>query len=194
MLSWKNWFYRFAFVLSLVLPVELSAAEQTFGGNFCLQSAQGSHCLSDHQGRVVLLYFGYTACPDICPTSLQTLSRAFAELPVAFQDKTDMIMVTLDPDRDGLEKLTSYLSFFHPKLIGLTGSALAIDQVVAQYGAKYEKINLSSSELGYAIDHSASVYLIDPLGNLLGQFRHGAEVADIAQGVVYAHAPQRQIP
>lgn len=192
MLAWNVWIYRVTLVLTLFMSVSLSATEQTFGGNFCLQSARGSHCLSDHKGHVVLLYFGYTACPDICPTSLQTLSRAFAELPVALQDKTDMIMVTLDPDRDNLEKLTNYLSFFHPKLVGLTGSTLAIDQVVTQYGAKYEKINLLSSELGYAIDHSASIYLIDSLGNLLGQFKHGAEVADLVQGVVYAHAQQQR--
>jgi protein SCO1/2 len=173
-----------------VASLQLSAKDTipaSFGGNFCLQSDKGQHCLAQHQGRIVLLYFGYTAFPDVCPTSLAVLADAYRLLPEVVARDTDMMMITLDPERDGLAKLRDYLAFFHPNMRGLTGSEQEISAVAKQYGASYQKASLSSSQLDYAIDHSASIYLIDTQGNLMGQFRHGTSVEDVAKGIIYAY-------
>jgi protein SCO1/2 len=151
----------------------------------------GQFLLTDHHGRVVspetmrgkyvVLYFGYTYCPDICPTSLQVLSQALHLLG----DESNRIQpyfITIDPERDTVEKMREYVQYYDNRLIGLTGSREMIDRAASIYKARYEKVVEDGGDPGfYLMDHSASLYLLDPDGRFLRKFAHGISPADLAK-------------
>jgi len=174
-------------VLCLLFSVEVAIAEELpVGGEFCLQAIEGERCLSDFRGKVVLLYFGYMTCPDVCPTSLSTLSQALQGLDAQIKNTTHVLFITLDPERDKIAELNAYLSYFSPSFSGLTGDIVTIKQIADRYGVQFQKVPLDSA-IGYAIDHSAAVYLINGQGEWLGQFKHLTPPQDIVDGIVYAH-------
>jgi len=153
------------------------------GGDFTLDSAQGPVSLQDYRGNVVLLFFGYTYCPDVCPISLSTLAQAMALLTDAERARIKAIFISVDPERDSLEHLREYAAYFGQHVVGVTGSPERIAAVADQYGAQYYRVDLPGSAMGYAIDHSAAIYLIDPEGKLRLLFRHTARPARIASGM-----------
>lgn len=143
------------------------------GGAFQLQgTGQKTVHLSDFQDKVVLLYFGYTTCPDICPTNLANLAHAMSLLTPEEQARVQVLMITVDPERDTQDKLDLYLPYFHPSFKGLTGSSIEIKHIADRYGAVYQKAMIGEGALGYAVDHSAFTYLIDPTGKLKQQLPH----------------------
>jgi protein SCO1 len=152
------------------------------GGDFTLQSADGSVALHDLRGKVVLLYFGYTFCPDICPTSLGFTSQALAALDKTELDRVQMLFVTVDPERDTLDKLKSYTAYFHPSIMGLSGTPEEIAKVAKLYGAGYARQNTGSAG-GYVVDHSAYTYVIAPDGNLFKTLDHGTPPAQVAETI-----------
>ncbi|MBF0256754.1 MAG: SCO family protein, partial [Gammaproteobacteria bacterium] len=143
----------------------------------------GRFMLTDHLGRLVtnqdmqgkfqILYFGYTFCPDICPTSLSVLSQALQLLG----DKADSFQpwfITIDPERDTTEAMHKYVDFFDPRLVGLTGPKAMIDRLADSLKVKYEKVLEPGRDPDlYVMDHSASLYLLDPQGRYLTKFLHG---------------------
>ncbi|NVK41783.1 MAG: SCO family protein [Oceanospirillaceae bacterium] len=150
------------------------------GGDFQLQSAAGPVSLSDFRGHPVVMYIGYASCPDVCPTSLAVMAQGFRRLDMEQQARVRGIFVSVDPDRDSPEKLAEYSAFFHPNLVGLTGTRAQIDQVVQQYGAYYRIANLDNSALGYAVDHSSRLYLIDADGQLNEVLSHSITPEELA--------------
>ncbi|MBS4099007.1 MAG: SCO family protein [Sulfuricella sp.] len=152
------------------------------GGDFTLQAASGPLALHDLRGKVVLLYFGYTMCPDICPTSLAFTAQGLNHLDKAEQEKVKMLFVTVDPERDTLERVKDYASFFHPSIIGLTGSPEDIARVARLYGASYARQNVDSAA-GYVVDHTADTYVIAPAGKLFAVLPHGAPPAKVAETI-----------
>ncbi len=128
---------------------------------------------TDMLGKYQLLYFGYTYCPDICPTSLQVISQALDLLgPKA--DKIQPYFITIDPERDTVAKMREYVHFFNKRLIGLTGSKEMIDRAAKKYKVLYEKVTEGIKDPSlYLMDHSASVYLVDPNGRFVTKFAHG---------------------
>jgi len=142
------------------------------GGNFVLTGSNGQLGLSNFSDKVVLLYFGYTTCPDICPTNLGNLSSAMNQLNAEEQAKVQVLMITVDPERDDQSKMDIYLPYFHPSFKGLTGTPEQIAQVAKQYGAVYQKAAIGEGALGYAVDHSAFTYLINQKGVLVTQLPH----------------------
>jgi protein SCO1/2 len=155
-------------------PVELSPR----GGDFRLQSADGPVGLADFRGKLVLVYFGYTRCPDICPTSLAYLTQALGSLPPAAKAAVQVLFVSVDPERDNLEHLRTYAHYFDPAYIGLTDTPERIKAVAEQYGVGYRKVE-GDSALGYSVDHSADIYLIDPAGTLQTRIAHGTPPGEI---------------
>ncbi|HUW49715.1 MAG TPA: SCO family protein [Sulfuricella sp.] len=155
---------------------------KTGGGDFTLQSANGPVALHSLKGKVVLLYFGYTFCPDICPTSLGFTSQALASLNKAELDKVQMLFVTVDPERDTLDKLKSYTAYFHPNIMGLSGTPEAIAKAAKLYGVGYAKHNTGSTG-GYVVDHSAYTYVIAPDGSLFKTLDHGTPPAQIVDAI-----------
>lgn len=154
-------------------------AERPRGGDFRLNSADGPVALKDFRGRAVVMYFGYTQCPDICPTSLGFLTNALESLDEADKGRIQTLFISLDPERDSLEHLKTYSKYFADDFIGITGSLEEVAKVAAAYGVGYRKVE-DDSELGYSLDHSADLYLIDAQGQLKTTLAHGTPVRDIA--------------
>ena len=144
------------------------------GGPFELILADGSSITEQAlEGQFTFLYFGYTACPDVCPTSLATLSAALDALPKEQQQQTQTLFISVDPDRDHGEELDEYAKTFHDTFIGVTGSREQIDHVVAAYKAYY-KIDKSVDPELYPVDHSSIIYLMGKDGRYVSHFTHNA--------------------
>ncbi|WP_245688281.1 SCO family protein [Thiohalomonas denitrificans] len=150
----------------------LTVSKAPTGGDFTLYSQQGPISLQDLRGKVVLLYFGYTFCPDICPTSLALMAQAFKEMTSEELDQVQGVFVSVDPRRDTPERLAEYSRYFHPNIVGVTGTVEQVDKVVAQYGAAY-RIAESDSAMDYSVDHSSVTYVIDQQGRLHAPLMHG---------------------
>jgi protein SCO1/2 len=152
--------------------------------NFSLMSHVGQRvALNDFRGKIVLLYFGYTICPDVCPTTLAELAKS-RKLLGKDADQIQVIMVTVDPERDTLAALADYLTHFHPSFLGLSGTPDEIAQAATPYGVFYEKQE-SDSVLGYLVNHTATVMVIDRQGYLRIVFPFGTPAEDIAADLQY---------
>ena len=137
--------------------------------------------LSKFSGKLVVLYFGYTACPDVCPTTLSDLKRTRARLGQS-ADRVQFLFVTVDPERDTAERLQGYVPSFDPSFIGLTGTEAELAPTWKAYGV-YRAKQPSTSALGYLMDHSSQVYVIDPRGNLRMTFAFGETPDNMAQDI-----------
>jgi protein SCO1/2 len=147
-------------------------------GDFTLQSDQGDIHLSDFQGKVVLLYFGYTYCPDVCPATMADLSQVMEDLGKD-SSKVQVIFISVDPDRDTPEELGIYARYFYPDFIGATSTADNIADVAYKFGVYYEIIPAASGE-NYTIDHTATVWVIDQSGGLYLEWPYGTPSSDMA--------------
>ena len=120
--------------------------------------------MTDYEGQVVVVYFGYTFCPDICPATLSKLADA-VEMLDDRADEVQVMMVSIDPLRDTPEMLAEYVTYFHPDFIGVTGDRQTVNRVATLYGVYYEA-NDGTVETGYTIDHTTTVMLVDKEGFL----------------------------
>jgi protein SCO1/2 len=139
--------------------------------------------LAAMEGKVVVLYFGYTYCPDVCPTTLSRIDKA---LDLLGDDAADVqtIMVSVDPERDSPEVLARYLPAFDPGFIGLTGTRAEVAQVATAYGVFFEKSDDGDAG-GYLVDHTATVMVVDRNGYLKLVLPFDASAEDIADDVGY---------
>ncbi len=166
-------------------PADITVSEQDVrpiserGGAFTLFGSEGAVSLSDFRGKVVAIYFGYTKCPDVCPTNLSLLSSALKQMTEEELDKFQGIFISVDPGRDDPQSLADYTKFFHPKIIGISGAPRDLDPVVAKYGAYYEKTPYSNSAMLYGIAHTSEIYVIDPSGTLLSILPHASAPKEI---------------
>ena len=142
------------------------------GGDFALQSATGPVSLKDYRGKLVLIYFGYTFCPDICPTSLAATAEGLKQLKPEELARVAMIFVSVDPKRDTPERLKEYVEFFHPAIVGVTGTPETIAEVAKRYGVFYAEQKLDTAGGSYVVDHSADTFIIAPDGQLVGKMAH----------------------
>lgn len=147
-------------------------SEAPTGGDFTLQSAAGPVSLQDFRGKVVMLYFGYTQCPDVCPTSLAQCVQALAGLDASQAREVKLLFVSVDPQRDTLPRLKEYAEYFHPNMVGVTGTAEEVARVATLYGSSYTS-QPPRADGSYAVDHSAFVYLIDREGRLAAPVAYG---------------------
>lgn len=121
--------------------------------------------LSQWKGKVVLFSFGFTHCPNVCPTTLTNLVNVFRVLPERDRDRVRIAFISVDPRRDSPEQLKDYLSFFDPAFVGLSGSKDEIDRATGAFGASYAFVHKPGNPLDdYNVMHSASIYLINPKG------------------------------
>ncbi len=174
-----------AIALLAVPPAAASVDEKrTIGGRFMLRD-HNSAIVTDQEfrGKFMLVYFGYTFCPDICPTSLSTIASALDILG----DKADRItpiMITIDPARDSAQKLRDYVRHFHPRLVGLTGSPQMIAHVAKSYNVRYAKVEeKGAAKDDYLMDHSAGVFLMAPDGTFLVKMAHGISPETMAERI-----------
>lgn len=150
------------------------------GGDFTLQSANGDVSLADYRGKLVLLYFGYTYCPDVCPTSLAATSDGLRLLTPEEQAKVAMIFVSVDPPRDTPARLKDYVAFFHPAIVGVTGTPDNIASIARRYGVFYAVQKVETAGGGYVVDHSADTYVVGPDGKLVGKIAHATPPEQVA--------------
>lgn len=157
--------------------------KEPIGGSFRLTDHTGRERTdTDFRGQLMLIYFGFTSCPDICPTDLQAISLAMRDLGDD-ANQVQPLFVTLDPGRDTVAHLAQYVALFHPRLIGLTGNLSAINQAAEAYRVYYARVRLGLKPDDYTVDHSAFIYLVDRDGKYLGFFPPGAS-ADQIVGMV----------
>lgn len=155
-----------------LMPATIPASD------FTLTNADGQEVqLSDFQDKIVLLYFGYTFCPDVCPSSLSDLKLVQNKLDES-GEKIQVIMVTVDPERDTPEKIAEYVNHFHPTFIGLSGTKEEVDAAGKGYGVYYEK-HEGTEATGYLVDHTARIFVIEPDGTYRLSFGFGTPVDDI---------------
>ena len=140
--------------------------------------------LSDFRGKIVLLFFGYTFCPDVCPTTMRELARAMEILGPKKASQIQVIMISVDPDRDTPEHLAEYVRAFNPSFIGLTGTPEEIAEVATMYGIYYEKRE-GTVATGYLVDHTASVTAIDRDGYVKVLFPFGTTAEQFADDLAY---------
>ena len=134
--------------------------------------------LSDYQGKVVALFFGFTHCPDICPTTMADLAAAM-KLMGGNSDEVQVLFVTVDPERDTPEVLSQFVPSFDSRFIGLTGTAEEIDRVAKAFKIFYAK-QQEPGQVGYSFDHSAGVYVYDKQGKIRIYLKYGQKPVEIA--------------
>jgi protein SCO1/2 len=170
-------------------PPERSAAElmdavmwsrEPIGGPFALTDQNGARRTdADFRGKLMLVYFGFTHCPDVCPTDLQQIGLAVDQLGGA-GEMVQPIFITVDPERDTADHLKDYMPLFHPRFVGLTGDAAAIRDAARAYRVYYQKVEREDKS-DYTVDHSAFIYLTDRDGRYLGFFPPGTSAERLAE-------------
>lgn len=152
------------------------------GGPFALVDQDGRRVTEkDFLGKYMLVFFGYTYCPDICPTELQVMMAALDQLGDAGKDIVP-VFVTVDPERDTHETIRSYVGNFGPRLVGLTGTAEEISAVAKAYRVYYAKAASKNGD-DYLMDHSSIIYLMDRSGGFLKHFTYTTDAAQLADNL-----------
>jgi protein SCO1/2 len=158
------------------------ATSVSVGGPFALTDDHGNPVTDQtYRGRWMLVYFGYTFCPDVCPTELQTIAGALDKLGPEAKSVAPLF-ITIDPERDTPQALANYVKLFDDRLIGLTGSAEQISTVARAYRVYYAKVTPKDSTT-YLMDHSSFIYLVGPDGKLRALFRPGESAQELADGI-----------
>lgn len=179
-------------VAALLVGFQLSRRPYTYRGStidppvpaadFELSNQHGQKFrLSEQRGEIVLLFFGYSNCPDVCPLTMSNFKSIKEELGDQ-ADKVRFIFVTVDPERDTKERLLEYVKVFDPEIVALTGSRAELEPVWKSYGV-YQAKQDTSSAAGYSVDHTARTYLIDQEGNWRLTYPFEMEKADIISDV-----------
>ena len=162
-----------------------STGEVQIGGAFSLTDHTGRRVTEkDFRGRYMLMFFGYTSCPDVCPTELQVMTAALEALGPAAERITP-VFVTIDPARDTVERVASYVANFHPRMVGLTGTAEEIRAMAKTFRVYYAKAQGAAEGGGegddYLMDHSSIVYLMGPDGRFVAHFAYGTKPEAMAK-------------
>ena len=154
----------------------LTSAKGPIGGAFALADYDGvRRAMSDFRGKVVVLYFGYTSCPDVCSADLFQIAE-LVRLLGASGEQIQPVFITVDPERDTPERLRTYLSHFHRQFVGLTGNVDEIRGVADMFKAYFAKAPMRNST-NYMMDHSANIYLLDREGKFVGSFPPGTKAS-----------------
>ena len=150
------------------------------GGPFSLVDHTGRRVTDqDFRGRYMLVFFGFTNCPDICPTGLQVATAALESIGTK-ADRVTPVFVTVDPKRDTPEKLADYVGSFHPRLVGLTGTEDEIQAAAKAYRVYFKKVADGAGPDDYTMDHTSIMYLMGPDGSFISHFTHATPVDTLA--------------
>lgn len=155
---------------------------EPIGGPFALTDQNGMRRTdADFRGKLMLVYFGFTYCPDVCPTDLLQMALAVDQLGQT-GEMVQPVFITVDPERDTSEHLQQYMSLFHPRFVGLTGDAAEIGAAADAYRVYYKRVEWDDRS-GYTVDHSAFIYLMGRDGKYLGFFPPGTSAERLAEDI-----------
>lgn len=163
----------------------LEPQNSPISGGLELQSVTGPRSLLDFQGKVVVLFFGYTHCPDVCPRDLGIMAEAFTGLDEKQLQRAQGVFVSLDPERDDAKTLDQFTHYFNPNFVGLTGSATQIKQLAERFGIHYKKVPVPGSVLEYGLEHTASIYVLDAAGRLSFVLPNGIAPSGLQQVIQF---------
>ncbi|MDH4018996.1 MAG: SCO family protein [Xanthomonadales bacterium] len=150
---------------------KVKVVEGKFGGDFTLFQGDKPVKLSDFQGKLVVMYFGFASCPDVCPTTLTIIASALKQLTQEELEDVQPVFISIDPERDQGEKLDAYATYFHPGFIGITGTPEEVQKVANQYGGFFIKVE-SDSAMGYLVEHTSKTYVISKDGRYVSILPH----------------------
>lgn len=156
--------------------------QATVGGPFTLIDQDGNtRTDADYKGKYMVVYFGYSFCPDICPAALYNMTQAFQEMsPKELRDIAPLF-ITIDPERDTVSNLKTYIQNFHPSFTALTGSQEQLDKAIKAYRVYAKKAKPDGTATEYLLDHSSIVYVMDRQGRFITSFNHQTEPKVIKQ-------------
>ena len=166
MLKKHPFLFRFLFLFIFgcrlgMLQAEVLPVYDTLGGDFEMDSTLGKTVnLKDFEGKLLFIYFGYTSCPDVCPTTLTVIKQAVQKLDPK-NELIQVLFISVDPERDSLEKMKTYLEFFNPGFVGLHAPFEEVQQVAKKFGSFFMKDEVNKSAIGYLVTHTGYVYLMD---------------------------------
>lgn len=166
-------------LIYLIKPyIEENKQKQIY--DFEVQSKHGKLNLDSYKGKVLAVYFGYTYCPDVCPTSLSSLAFALNEFDKdKIKKNFEGLFISVDPSRDKLNDLDEYAKYFHPTFKGATSNKENIDDIVSRYKAYYKKVKLENSSMDYSVAHTSYLYFFDKDGNFYKRVDHHTYPEDI---------------
>ena len=162
-------------------PVIMSKEELQINGAIVLDKPRifSDFELTDHRGEVfnldrmkviwTIVFFGFTHCPDICPTTLAMLNETYSKLKDSEKEKLQIVMISLDSERDTVEKMAEYVPYFNPEFTGVTGNKHLIRRLTAELNVAYNQVPLSGDD--YTVDHSTQLILVNPMGHYHGFFK-----------------------
>lgn len=137
------------------------------GGPVALSSTRGDFALTQlDEDQLAVLFFGYTYCPDVCPMSLSVIRQAIGQLDEEQRQRVVPVLISVDPERDTLERLDEYTGFFGDVIIGATGTQAQLQDIAERYGVIWRRVETPDSAMEYTIDHSSSLYLVDRHGHI----------------------------
>ena len=151
--------------------------------DFKVDTIDGEVTKASYKGKVLAVYFGYTYCPDVCPTSLSSLAQALSDLPKEKVKDVVGLFISVDPDRDTLKNLKEYSAYFHPNFVGATSNKENIDDITNRYKSYYKKIELKNSALGYSVSHTSFIYLFDKDGKFIAKVDHFSDPSKIKESL-----------
>ena len=161
-----------------------ATGEVAIGGPFRLVDQTGREVTDEEfRGRLMLVYFGYTFCPDVCPLGLTNIAEAIDRLPAEDRDQVVPIFITVDPARDTVEVMRDYVGAFSDRLIGLTGSEAAVQEAVRAYRVYASKADSETEGGDYLVDHSTFTYLMGRDGKYLAHFGHSTTPEEMAERI-----------
>lgn len=166
-----------------LLPVTnvITSGKALIGGPFKLTDHTGKRVTEkDYRGKYMLVFFGFTFCPDVCPGSLQVMTEALERLGKKAERLTPLF-ISVDTERDTPEELARYVKSFYPTLVGLTGSPEEIAAAAKAYRVVYRKVKDERSTAGFTYDHTTFFYLMDPNGEFVTHFNHGIDPKTLAE-------------
>lgn len=176
-----------AAAITMLMQPKAPALPSPITPAFALTDQDGKRVTeADFRGKYMVVFFGFTNCPDVCPLTLQKLADVLADIPETAK-KLTVVLISVDPERDTPEKLKAYTGYFSPDFRALTGSGAEIEAVLKTFKAYARKVPLPESALGYTMDHSSFIYLYGPDGAFVTAFDPGAApeklAADLQQNV-----------
>jgi len=151
--------------------------------DFKIDTIDGKVTKDSFKGKALAIYFGYTFCPDVCPTSLSSLAQAMNELTEEKSNEIVGLFISVDPDRDTLKNLKSYSKYFHPNFTGGTSTKENIDDITSRYKSYYKKIELENSAMGYSVSHTSFIYLFDKDGKFKARVDHFSDPSKIKESL-----------